>query len=141
EYGENEFADIQGEDSDDYIRFTAKAPPGRPFTGRAFLPPTISTATMTGAGQPAQYLRSQPVTVTSEYAEIIYFLRNGNLYRRVLLVAPELQSSIAPAIGNLGYYPTPVGAHNTFNFQSAPLGGGVVIWQGVNDLSARPAAT
>ena len=27
EYGENEFADIQGEDSDDYIRFTAKAPP------------------------------------------------------------------------------------------------------------------
>ena len=26
EYGENEFADIQGEDCDDYIRFTAKAP-------------------------------------------------------------------------------------------------------------------
>ena len=27
EYGENEFADVQGEDSDDYLRFTAKAPP------------------------------------------------------------------------------------------------------------------
>ncbi len=34
EYGENEFADNQGEDSDDYIRFTAKAPAGKPFTGR-----------------------------------------------------------------------------------------------------------
>ena len=34
EYGENEFADVQGEDSDDYIRFTAKAPAGQPFTGR-----------------------------------------------------------------------------------------------------------
>ena len=37
EYGENEFADNQGEDSDDYIRFTAKAPPGRPFTGRMWV--------------------------------------------------------------------------------------------------------
>ncbi len=37
EYGENEFADNQGEDSDDYIRFTAKAPPGQPFTGRVWL--------------------------------------------------------------------------------------------------------
>ncbi len=34
---------------------------------------------------------NQPVTITSQYAEIIYFLRNGNLYRRVLLVAPERQ--------------------------------------------------
>ena len=45
----------------------------------------------------------QPVTITSEYAEIIYFLRNGNLYRRVLLVAPELQSAIVPAINNLAF--------------------------------------
>ncbi len=33
EYSENEFADMQGEDSDDTLRFTAKAPAGRPFTG------------------------------------------------------------------------------------------------------------
>ena len=46
------------------------------------------------AKQATQYLQNQPVTITSEYAEIIYFLRNGNLYRRVLLVAPELQTSI-----------------------------------------------
>ena len=48
---------------------------------------------------PAQFqncLATQPITITSDYAEIIYFLRNGNLYRRVLLVAPERQSSIVP---------------------------------------------
>ena len=49
EYGENEFADIQGEDSDDYIRFTAKAPAGRPFTGRMWVPPPIPIAHMTAA--------------------------------------------------------------------------------------------
>ena len=38
--------------------------------------------------------------MTSEYAEIIYFLRNGNLYRRVLLIAPELQSAIVPTVNN-----------------------------------------
>ena len=41
EYGENEFADVQGEDSDDYIRFTAKTPAGRPFTGRMWVPPPL----------------------------------------------------------------------------------------------------
>ena len=40
EYGENEFADLQGEDSDDYIRFTAQAPPGQPFTGRMWVKST-----------------------------------------------------------------------------------------------------
>ena len=99
EYGENEFADIQGEDSDDYIRFTAQAPPGRPFTGRMWVSNTASL--------PLSYnANAQPVTITSEYAEIIYFLRNGNLYRRVLLVAPQLQSSITASINNQGYiYP------------------------------------
>ena len=95
EYIENEFADVQGEDSDDCLRFTAKAPPGQPFTGRMWVTQPASA--------PLFYNRAmQPVTVTSEYAEIIYFLRNGNLYRRVLLIAPELQSAIVPSVGNLG---------------------------------------
>src|SRR5947209_5964082 len=80
EYGENEFPDNQGEDSDDYIRFTTKAPQGRPFTGRVWSASNNATV--------------MPITITSDYAEIIYFLRNGNLYRRVLLVAPERQGSI-----------------------------------------------
>jgi hypothetical protein len=142
EYGENEFADAQGEDSDDYIRFTAKAPAGRPFTGRMFVPPTAAMVN-NPAPQLNQYMLNQPVTITSEYAEIIYFLRNGNLYRRVLLVAPELQSSITPAINNLGYVNDPANPNSTFNFMPGALGGpnNIVSWQGVNDISAHPAPT
>ena len=103
EYIENEFADMQGEDSDDYLRFTAQAPPGQPFTGRMWV-------TQPANAQGFYNSNVQPVTVTSEYAEIIYFLRNGNLYRRVLLIAPELQSAIVPTVGNLAF--TPAAAAN-----------------------------
>jgi prepilin-type N-terminal cleavage/methylation domain-containing protein len=147
EYGENEFADSQGEDSDDYIRFTAKAPAGRPFTGRMWVGNTqLNPAFLNSSGT------AQPVTITSEYAEIIYFVRNGNLYRRVLLVNPELQSQIVPALSipavgilnNTGYRwvdNPPTGATLTVTFTFAGPGGQVVSWQGVNDLSARPAAS
>ena len=131
EYGENEFADLQGEDSDDYIRFTAKAPAGRPFTGRIYVPPLIVN------GNPTAFNANfQPITITSEYAEIIYFLRNGNLYRRVLLVAPERQSTIVPSNTNLPYGPSVVAGSK---FLPIGLGGLQVSWQGVNDLSAHPA--
>jgi prepilin-type N-terminal cleavage/methylation domain-containing protein len=136
EYGENDFSDIQGEDSDDYIRFTAQAPPGRPFIGRMWV--TSPAAGNSQGNNPLFYNGGvQPVTITSEYAEIIYFLRNGNLYRRVLLVAPDLQSAIVPAIGNVPYSAN--GAPSG-SFTPSALGA-TVSWQGVNDLSARPAAT
>ena len=77
EYGENSFADNQGDDTDDYLRFTVKAPEGQPFSGRVLVPAATG----------------QPILITSQYAEVIYFLRNGNLYRRVLLIVPERQSS------------------------------------------------
>jgi prepilin-type N-terminal cleavage/methylation domain-containing protein len=135
EYIENEFADVQGEDSDDILKFTAQAPPGQPFTGRMWVtvPP----------GQPAMYIgNGNPITITSEYAEIIYFLRNGNLYRRVLLIAPELQSAIVPTVNNVGYpadnqpnVPIPI------PFAPNVLANVHVSWQGVNDLSAHPATT
>ncbi len=147
EYGENEFADNQGEDCDDYIRFTAKAPGGRPFTGRMWVNPWFNANTnqIFGASQttPFSNFASFPVTVTSDYAEIIYFLRNGNLYRRVLLVAPQLQSAIVPTIANTGFT-TVNGNLVQTNFQPTIFGGPanngpVVSWQGVNDLSAHPA--
>ena len=100
EYGENEFADVQGEDADDYIRFTAKAPAGRPFTGRMWVPPPNSANLHATQGETLFEAGYQPITITSDYAEIIYFLRNGNLYRRVLLVAPERQSAVVPTINN-----------------------------------------
>ena len=138
EYGENEFADVQGEDSDDFLRFTAKAPEGRPFTGRMWIPHDGTS----GLYNP----NVQPVTITSDTAEIIYFLRNGNLYRRVLLVAPQLQSSISQVVnnhatGNLAFYPPQFGNAPALAFGGAPPATATVpvSWQGVNDLSARPA--
>ena len=81
EYIENAPADIQGEDTDDILAFTTKAPEGQVFTGRQWLGPPANQAI-------------QPITITSQVAEIIYFVRNNNLYRRVLLVAPERAASI-----------------------------------------------
>jgi hypothetical protein len=140
EYGENEFADLQGEDGDDYIRFTAKAPAGRPFTGRVWTLP-MNAANLTPAQVQALWPAAfQPITITSEYAEIIYFLRNGNLYRRVFLVAPERASSLVPTVGNTATVPSNAGPVN-LAYTPAGLGGQTVSWQGVNDLSARPAST
>ncbi len=126
EYGENQFADLQGEDTDDYMRFTAKAPEGQVFTGRLYtgLPPGVTWNNLSNQAK-AVYLSTQPITITSQYAEIIYFLRNGNLYRRVFLIVPERQSSIifnGPNI--LSGFVTP-----QFDFVS---------WIGMNDVSARP---
>lgn len=129
EYGENEFADTQGEDSDDYIRFTAKAPPGKPFTGRFW--PRNWPLNNPVFGPNGVNASSFPITITSDFAEIIYFVRNGNLYRRVFLVAPQLQSSIS-LVPSTGQGPT---------FQPQVFGGQFVSWQGVNDLSARPTGT
>ncbi len=99
EYGENQFADLQGEDTDDYIRFTDRGPRG-PALHRAglspaagyVLPPINPAARMPPSSKSIS--QTQPITITSKYAEVIYFLRNGNLYRRVFLVAPDRQSSI-----------------------------------------------
>ena len=146
EYGENEFADIQGEDADDYIRFTAKAPAGRPFTGRMWVPPPNSANLHATTGTPSatQLFEAgyQPITITSDYAEIIYFLRNGNLYRRVLLVAPERQSAVVPTINNQASFMTLDRLVTNQSFLPFGLGGATAVsWQGMNDLSAHPAPT
>src|SRR5271157_464514 len=142
EYGENEFADVQGEDSDDYIRFTAKAPAGRPFTGRMWVPPP-NAANLTQAQAQTLFLAGyQPITTTSDYAEIIYFLRNGNLYRRVLLVVPERQYSIVPTTNNTATIVyTGGGTVSGLPFQPVGLNSAMVSWQGMNDISAHPAPT
>ena len=94
EYGENAPADLQGEDTDDYLAFTVKAPEGRVFTGRIWIPDPPNSIGA-GATVPPNNKAVMPVTVSSQYAEVIYFLRNGNLYRRVLLVVPERRGTIA----------------------------------------------
>lgn len=119
EYGENALSDVQGDDTDDYMAFTARAPAGRPFTGRVCISKPVSAAFPNGF---------QQITITSDFAEIIYFLRNGNLYRRVLLVVPSRQTS-------LGIGPNVGGGYTTSQFGTSLN----VSWQGMNDVSARPS--
>ena len=136
EYGENSFADLQGEDTDDYLRFTVKAPEGQLFTGRMWpnTQPPMAVANMSAA-QIQEYLHNNPITISSQYAEVIYFLRNGNLYRRVLLVAPGLQSAVMPSNPTLGGNNVIPGA---LNGVAAYGSGAMVSWLAVNDLSAHP---
>ncbi len=145
EYSEGALADAQGEDSDDTLRFTVKAPEGHPFIGRIWLPYSLPA----GTGQTLV-----PTPGTSEFAEVIDFLRNQKLYRRVLLIAPE-------RVGQLGLGNTPFDSSNppgtapsVIGFRTsifAPYGAFApytyaylagtpfVGWQGFNDISARPS--
>lgn len=134
EYIENSFADLQLEDTDDCLRFTVKAPEGQVFTGRMYLYPVMGLAGFTnGYNTATSPPPNMPVTITSQYAEVIYFVRAGNLYRRVLLVAPERQNAVVQtSSGTVNqFYTTLFGGSGTY----LP-----VSWQGVNDLSAHPAA-
>ena len=70
----------------------------------------------------------QPITITSQVAEVIYFLRNGNLYRRVFLVAPDRAKSLT--VGGIN-------GHTTYSpVTFGPMGS--TSWQGMNDISCRP---
>jgi prepilin-type N-terminal cleavage/methylation domain-containing protein len=136
EYGENQFADLQGEDSDDYLRFTTKAPEGQLFSGRFYVMPTQQQITFMQSNPTAfaLYLQTQPITIYSQFAEIIYFVRNGNLYRRVLLVVPERQASASQGMLQLTSPPSStVGTFLSPAFSNILLG-----WMGVNDISATP---
>ncbi len=171
EYAENALADAQGEDGDDTLRFTVRAPLDQPFVGRVWLPKSVpgtdggyATAPTTNppaAGQRASTL--EPVTITSDLAEVVYFLRNGNLYRRVVLIKPSLQSQLRGAgVGNTPSDPDLAGTGGRTGanrigfittlfkppqqFASAPYSTyallapfPLVSWLGLNDLSARPS--
>lgn len=143
EYIENSFADLQGEDTDDCLRFTVKAPEGQIFTGRFYpnaglgnLPadPTQAPPSIPNTAAYEIFKNTNPITIQSQYAEIIYFLRNGNLYRRVLLIAPDREvvvnqrnsNSSNPRIFVGGVFSKPAPAIQT-----------MVSWVGLNDLSAH----
>ncbi|MFO0956957.1 MAG: prepilin-type N-terminal cleavage/methylation domain-containing protein [Isosphaeraceae bacterium] len=140
EYGENSLADIQGEDSDDYLAFTAKAPDGQPFRG--FI--VVQGVNSSNPNNPQ--LTFTRVPITSNYAEIIYFVRHGNLYRRVLLIVPERkgQLTVGPAPGAAtadgGYYVVPVNGGLGSQIVAANTTGAYkVSWHALNTISARPA--
>ena len=60
-----------GEDSDDYVRFTTKAPVDRPFIGR-YWPNSIPLTNTTNAPP-----YNNPISITSQYAEVIYSCGTG----------------------------------------------------------------
>ncbi len=139
EYGEGAPADAQGEDTDDYLAFTVKAPEGQVFTGRCWIKDLINAGQTNANGTiPFWNPTIMPVTITSQYAEVIYFLRNGNLYRRVLLIVPERNGSLSSQSVGSG-----AGTFNPNNINGG-LSGNVnlnqtaVSWYAVNDISARP---
>ncbi len=164
EYSENALSDAQGEDSDDTLRFTVKAPAGQPFVGRIWIPWSLSPANAGAYATPIAY------NTTSQYAEVVYFLRNHNLYRRVFLISPQIngRSVIPKGVSNypndanatgIGFLttifpiaPTKLSAYsgspynlmavpsiptNTLGTSSAP--GFLVSWLGLNDISAHPS--
>lgn len=111
EYSENALSDAQDEDSDDTMAFTVKAPEGLPFRGY-------------------MVIGGRRVPITSDYAEVIYFLRNNNLYRRVLLIAPEKQSAVTTG---------PLGGGGYLGVSDSPYDGYPTSWIANNTLSARPS--
>lgn len=124
EYSENAFADIQGEDTDDTLRLTVQAPQGQPFVGRMTF----------NVYQPNGKYACNSVPVTSEFAEVVYFLRNGNLYRRTLLVMPERKGSLQIGLAGNGAY----SASKTVLSGTLTTPFSLVSWQALNDISARP---
>jgi type II secretory pathway component PulJ len=143
-YTENALADSQGEDTDDMLAFTAKAPEGRPFTGSMTVPVTVFDTTLTPPAfrpVPGAFNR---VPISSELAEVIYFLRAGNLYRRVLLVLPKDRQSIIRLGTDTTGAVNQAGGFLTSSANLSPSTGlfGVnMSWQGLNDISARPSPT
>lgn len=133
ELGENSFDDLQGEDTDDYLAFTVRAPVGQPFTGRVMLPRGVWPAGVPLAGQ----TRYAPATITSDTAEVIYFLRHGNLYRRVLLVVPNQQVYADIIPGNPDQFRFAGVGSDGFSLSGANQP--EVSWQGANDISVRPS--
>lgn len=148
-YGENALADAQGEDTDDYLAFTAQAPQGQLFSGMVVVPTSgIPTAIKPYPITVGSYHR---VPMTSDKAEIIYFLRNGNLYRRVFLI---LEGDVArnPFVGMVGTdnngvmlqgggYRTATGQSYGFPNQTEVnrFYGFPASWHALNDISARPS--
>jgi type II secretory pathway pseudopilin PulG len=120
---ENSPADEQGEDNDDVlsftVRLTASAQSNSVGFGGAF--PSYLGRAVPGSEPDAALPPNGDGLAGSQEAEIIYFLRDGTLYRRVLLVGvPQ---------------PSDSGTNNPSSFATPES------WYEHYDISARPAPT
>jgi len=86
-------------DTDDLLQFTVRIDPSKrePFYGKATpIPGATRNQPVWDDGDPTNK------SGTSTAAEVVYFLRNGNLYRRVLLIRKPLVPGEAQPDGLLG---------------------------------------
>lgn len=126
-------------ETDDFLQLTVSAnvitkqKDFEPFTGKATLVGSQGLADPTDQGQRNRLLYDEPNqpeaddgrttledgTATSSAAEIAYFLRNGNLYRRVLLIREPL-----PSVGAADAQPRFKANNNTlwdaFDYTTSP---------------------
>lgn len=126
-------------ETDDFLQLTVSAnvitkqKDFEPFTGKATLVGSQGLADPTDQGQRNRLLYDEPNqpeaddgrttledgTATSSAAEIAYFLRNGNLYRRVLLIREPL-----PSVGAADSQPRFKANNNTlwdaFDYTTSP---------------------
>ncbi|MFM7131728.1 MAG: type II secretion system protein J [bacterium] len=72
EYGENEFADAQGEDSDDYIAFTAQYTDGNSFYGKYLPSPSGSPSLGMDYNRAHSGVPVTPSLISSDTAEVVY---------------------------------------------------------------------
>lgn len=126
-------------ETDDFLQLTVSAnvitkqKDFEPFTGKATLVGSQGLADPTNQGQRNRLLYDEPNqpeaddgrttledgTATSSAAEVAYFLRNGNLYRRVLLIREPL-----PSVGAADAQPRFKANNNTlwdaFDYTTSP---------------------
>jgi hypothetical protein len=103
--------------------------------------PVTRFNTTTGAFEPVPGAFNR-VPISSELAEVIYFLRAGNLYRRVLLILPEGRQAVVRLGTDAAGALNQAGGFLTASANLSPATGllGVPMsWQGLNDISARPS--
>jgi type II secretory pathway pseudopilin PulG len=110
-------ADENGEDTDDVLAFTVRVT--APLRGSGTLGTGFVGRVVAGSEPDVAY--PEVGLAGSQEAEVIYFLRRGTLYRRVLLVGVPQPANI-PA----------------FNPNNASFPGGPTSWYSVYDISARP---
>jgi prepilin-type N-terminal cleavage/methylation domain-containing protein len=136
-------------DGDDGILFPLGAPPASPNT--VMLPQSMPTTLppspyMPATNPPTAYTTNN--TGASPYAEVTYFLRHGNLYRRVLLIRQPYNAGGSTQPGTNGF-PMINGAYNgTFwaDFDYSARFDNVTAFNGPRffdqtDLNNAPSAT
>jgi hypothetical protein len=131
-YSEGMPSDEQDEDIDDWIAFTVRLKAAGRIAGGAGAT-SAYYGRMLGPGVDGVYGNADDVigTASSQEAEIIYFLRRGTLYRRVLLVGVPQPAGYVPA---RSWY-------EQFDFSARPplVAGTVPIVNTMGDLTYRSA--